>query len=520
MGKQTKIPEVQGLSRVLLAARKSGNVRVVYFGTRDRDSALARLKEASGILNAPLYHFTVSERRRFDAGAMIWRVTGDQPVESVECLRAARPLSEGIVILEDMLPLLRDGDGGNALLRQELAYLTSEHVCGGLVLVFLDAPLAECHLPAVLADQFIRIEEQPPTRRDLEMLARMELPLILHGTGRVADVSTIRDLANQCASNLAGLGRTASREALRDAFADIHGDFSGALRHLAERKQAQLARDLQMRVISAEDVAATEEPIGLDYLLDYLRINRERMSWRGPDRARGVLLIGPPGTGKSMQARAIARQLDLPLVEFAVAALMDSLLGATEKRFHQAYATLKALAPAAVQIDEIDKLFATNGGEQDGGTMSRVMGSLLTFLAECQEPVYVIATANGLKRMGELGATLSRSERLDAIFFVDVPSREAREHILARRLAGRIADAPHVGRDLSRLTQRFTGADLVSVVKQAEARGYAAGSGLTLPLLRSQIESKRPRADSLYAEFQPLRDWAASNCEPAGPTGD
>src|SRR5206468_1648881 len=164
-----------------------------------------------------------------------------------------------------------------------------------------------------------------------------------------------------------------------------------------------------------------ELPIGLDYLLDYLEANKDRMRKIGDQRAKGILLVGPPGTGKTMLARAIGYLVELPVVEFRISSLMNSLLGETERRFSQAFATLEALSPAVVFIDEIEKAFGQSS-ERDGGTMMRCTGALLSWLSDNPYPNWVIGTCNSLTRMGEIGLTMTRSERFDAAFFVDVPS--------------------------------------------------------------------------------------------------
>jgi len=96
------------------------------------------------------------------------------------------------------------------------------------------------------------------------------------------------------------------------------------------------------------DTSDCEDPVGLDYLVEYLQIHKEGMRMSGKKRARGILLVGPPGTGKTMLAKAIGRLVDLPVVEFRISALMNSLLGETETRFAQAFATLEAMAPNVV----------------------------------------------------------------------------------------------------------------------------------------------------------------------------
>ncbi len=218
-----------------------------------------------------------------------------------------------------------------------------------------------------------------------------------------------------------------------------------------------------------------------------------------------------------MLARMIGRIVGLPVIEFKISALMNSHLGETERRFSQAYTTLEAMSPNVVFIDEIEKAFG-DSSENDGGTMMRCTGSLLSWLSDNPYPNFIVATSNSLKRMGEIGLTMTRSERFDAAFFVDVPNTESRRKMLARWLSDKIKDAENVASDCSQITEKFSGADLRSVVKQALTKAEYSGIELTIDMLKTEIESKRNRAIALYDEFQELRRWGRMYCDPAGPT--
>ncbi|MFZ3047111.1 MAG: ATP-binding protein [Desulfatirhabdiaceae bacterium] len=288
-----------------------------------------------------------------------------------------------------------------------------------------------------------------------------------------------------------------------------------AFRALQQQKAGHLRRELAMNVLETEDV---EEPIGLDYLYEYIRAIHPRIQQTGSGRARGILLIGPPGTGKTLLARTVGRLVNLPVVEFRISSLMNSLLGETERRFSQAFETLQAMSPNVVFIDEIEKAFG-DSSERDGGTMMRCTGSLLSWLSDNTFPNYILATSNSLSRMGEIGLTMTRSERFDTLFFVDVPSAESRQLMIHRWLSGKLDRIDELAPKLAEMTEKFSGADIRSVVKQASARAETnQHKNISLALIESEIERKRMRAIALYDEFHELRRWGRTFCEPAGPT--
>lgn len=505
---------VDDLTRVICASQHTHTVRACLLTTRDREYALSMLKETVTACNRPLYHFTLAGRRRYNSSHLQWEVVGGEATDATGLLRQAHELrGGGVVVFEDCAALIRD-DGGDQRLRITLAHLLSaETTSDGLVLIFVEPPEAERYLPSILADQFVRLDVPYPRAEELEGIARAELALATHRVERPMDVAHLRCAAGHLASGLAGLTRSAARDVLRDAFALDPHDLHGALARLQQRKATQLRRALAMNVL---DTTEAEEPIGLDYLVDYLLVTRDKMRLSGPERARGVLLIGPPGTGKTMLARAIGKLVGLPVVEFRLAALMNSLLGETERRFAQAFTTLEAMSPNVVFIDEIEKAFG-DSSERDGGTMMRCTGALLSWLSDNPYPNFIVATSNSLRRMGEIGLTMTRSERFDTSFFVDVPNREARQRMFERWLAGAMEDAAAVARDLADLTDKFSGADVRSVVKQASARAAYAHTPLTRSVLMAEVERKCLRAIALYDEFQNLRHWGRMYCDPAGP---
>ncbi len=503
---------VDDLSRVIEASRVAQNARACLLTTRDREHALTLIKEAVVPGGNPLFHFTVAARRRYQPDKLVWEAMGQgnaDPSALLACVSETK--GGGIFVLEDCMPLLRD-DGGDRNARMKLAdMLCPDEVKEGLVMVFVEPPEAENHLPGMLADQIVRLDVPYPRAQELEVMAREEIAAVVHRVKVMMPVEKIKTSASMLAEGLVSYTRSAARDALRDALSKSPTDLEAAVSHLTQRKASKLSRELSMNVLNIED---TEDPIGLGDLVEYLEVHKDRMRTIGKNRARGILLIGPPGTGKTMLAKAVGKLVGLPVIEFRISSLMNSLLGATERRFAQAFATLEAMAPNVVFIDEIEKAFG-DSSEQDGGTMMRCTGALLSWLSDNPYPNFIVATCNSLKRMGEIGLTMTRSGRFDAAYFVDVPNASARIQMLERWLEGRITDPKAAACTLAADTEKFSGADLHSLVKQAAAKAEHAGHSLTLDDLRAEAGRKRTRVLSLYDEFAELRRWGRIYCEPS-----
>lgn len=505
------------LKRLIQSSKTAHNVRACLLSTRDRDFGLALVKMAASDADCDLHHFTAAGKRHYLRDEIRWETLDATPAEPFALLQQAASLKEGgLVVFEDCVPFMKD-ENGDQRLRMLLAQLLSTENRAhpkGLTLIFLEAPHGDSHLPAILSEQFIRIDIPYPHLEELEDIAREELSVLSHALELGLDLPRIKQEADRLKLGLAGLTRAAARDALRDIITETRHDFKTAAQRLQERKAAQLKRELSMNVLVTENL---EKPIGLDYLMEYIAINKDRMNVYGGERAKGILLVGPPGSGKTMLARSIGKAVNLPVVEFRISALMNSLLGETEQRFARAFAALEAMAPNVVFIDEIEKAFG-DSSERDGGTMMRCTGALLSWLSDNPYPNFIVATSNSLTRMGEIGLTMTRSERFDGCFFVDVPGRASRKAMLCRWLESAADNASAMAEELADLTAKFSGADLRALVKQACARAAFKGEPVTRELLTQEVARKQQRVAALYTEFEGLRHWGRLYCDPAGPT--
>jgi hypothetical protein len=232
-----------------------------------------------------------------------------------------------------------------------------------------------------------------------------------------------------------------------------------------------------------------------------------------PERARdyglpfpkGVLLVGVPGCGKSLCAKAVAMEWQLPLLKLDPGALYNKYIGETEKNFRRAMRTAERLAPVVLWIDEIEKAFSPGGGSEDGGVSMRILGTFLSWLQDRRGDVFVIATANDVTR---LPPELLRKGRFDEIFFVDLPDAESRRATFEIHLRRRNQDP--TGFDLDRLVQAtdgFSGAEIEGVVVSGLYTAFAARAPLGDGILLDEITSTQPLSRTMAEKVQQLRAW-------------
>lgn len=171
---------------------------------------------------------------------------------------------------------------------------------------------------------------------------------------------------------------------------------------------------------------------GMDQLKDWLAKRKKSFSESarayGLPSPKGIVLAGIPGCGKSLTAKCVANAWNLPLIRMDVGALFSKYVGESEGKFQTALDRAEAIAPCILWIDEIEKAFASGGGESDGGTSTRVLNKFLTWMQERKDGVFIIATANDLTKFRQNPEFL-RAGRWDELWFVDLPNIKERLEI-------------------------------------------------------------------------------------------
>jgi hypothetical protein len=362
-------------------------------------------------------------------------------------------------------------------------------------------------LPAELGPAFADVELSPPTREEYYQYLRA----ILADVRKRQDVSLRLngEQIKQLLSHLQGLTLMEVRRLLTASLVEHRALDERVLVAIAAAKGKSVA---QSSVLEYFPVASGFEGLaGMANLKAWL--DKRAALFRDPERAkefgltppRGVLLLGVQGCGKSHTAQAVAVSWKLPMLRLDAGRLYDKYVGATENNLHQALETAERLAPVVLWVDEIEKALAS-GGDADGGVSQRVLGTFLTWLQEKRGSVFVVATANDISR---LPAELLRKGRFDEIFFVDLPTPEVREAILALHLQQRGRDPKAF--DLARLSlsaEGFSGSELAQAVTSALFTAFSSGGVLTTELIESELSSTKPLSVTLGEKVHALRQWA------------
>jgi SpoVK/Ycf46/Vps4 family AAA+-type ATPase len=330
------------------------------------------------------------------------------------------------------------------------------------------------------------------------------------------------DLRSRVIQALKGLTATEAENALSMALYR-HGGFAPEMLETLEQHKAAAIRKSEVLTYLPKERIATEEEIGgYEELLDFIRMRAVAYSPEARrvdlDLPKGIVLLGVPGTGKSMVGKAVARLLKLPLALFDVASVFASLVGESERRMRTALATVEALDGCVLLLDEADK--AVGGAHEargDAGVTRRVFGQLLTWLAEKQDRTFVVATLNRIEGMPP---EFLRKGRFDEVFYADLPEPDERRQILAIHLHKRGIDPQRYGeeewRQLVEATKDFVGSELEELVKAARFLAFEHRKEAT-PTAEELLESARatnPIAKLEAENVRAIRDFCRKRARP------
>jgi ATP-dependent 26S proteasome regulatory subunit len=254
-----------------------------------------------------------------------------------------------------------------------------------------------------------------------------------------------------------------------------------------------------------------------DYLLKKEKIfkNIGEANKYGIELPKGILIVGFPGCGKTLSAKATAQLFKTPLLRLDIGRIMGKYVGESESNLQRAIKTAEAVAPCVLWIDELEKAFAginSQGGASDITT--RLFGQFLTWLQEKKSAVYVVATSNNIEK---LPPEFLRRGRFDELFLVKLPNKTERKAIFESQLAKRKQMSSEIdiysllekSKDNGKTckgTEGFSGADIESVVKEAIEIAFFSNEELTTDILQECINNTISLSETMNEEMKKLEE--------------
>lgn len=360
-------------------------------------------------------------------------------------------------------------------------------------------------LPPEIARYAAVLQMSLPTDEEILALVREEAKLWSDrnsGARIKTDNATLQKLVN----NLRGLPHQDVRRLARGAIVDDGAISDGDLPELSKAKFALMDMD---GVLHFEySTAHLKDIAGLNRLKIWLAERQQAMVGDGQskiDPPKGVLLFGVQGGGKSLAAKAIAGIWGLPLLRLDMAAVYNKYVGETERNLRDALKLADVMSPCILWIDEIEKGLAQNDGEN--ATSKRLLGTLLTWMAERKSRVFLVATSNDISI---LPPELMRKGRFDEIFFVDLPDTEIRRAMFEIHMGKRgLVSSNFDLSELAVMSDGFTGAEVEQAVVSALYSASARAEQPAMEHMRAAIANTRPLSVIMAERMNQLRAWAA-----------
>jgi len=357
----------------------------------------------------------------------------------------------------------------------------------------------------------------PKELQDLITVVEFQLPLedeINQELKRLTDSLNIK-LDSQVFENLARACQGLSLERIRRVLSKIIATYK-----TIDEKSISILLMEKKQIISQTEILeyfTVKETItnlgGLSNLKDWLKKRKTAFSLQaasyGLPTPRGLLLIGLQGTGKSLTAKAIANDWQLPLLKLDVGKLFGGIVGESESRLRQMINVAETISPCILWIDEIDKAFSNTDSKGDSGTSNRVLATFISWLSEKEKPVFVIATANNIDL---LPLEIIRKGRFDEIFFLDLPEKVEREEIFKIHLQ---EFRPKTWKEfnfkeLAESSESFSGAEIRQSIIEGMYHAFYEKREFTTDDICLALNQFIPLANLESDQMVRLQNWASS----------
>ncbi len=419
-----------------------------------------------------------------------------QANDPMEALLAIQELPEKTVVVLRDFHLFLNGDPNPVLLRQ-LKDTLQHAKSRNKPLIILGCRLC---LPPEM--------EREVTVVEFSLTGKEELGQVLDGVLESAALTNLDEKDREAALDAATGLTTIEAE---NAFALSVAESKAIVPTIIAREKAQAVKKNGLLEI-IETKESLDSIGGLDVLKDWLLKRRNAFGKKarayGLPVPKGLLIIGIPGTGKSLTAKATASVFAVPLLRLDAGRIFAGLVGQSEYNLRSVIQTAEAIAPCVLWLDEIEKGMAgsKSSGATDGGTSARVLGTFLAWMQEKSAPVFVVATANDVS---QLPPEMLRAGRWDQLFFVDLPNEKEREAIWGIQIGKHHRDPKDFDtRQLAKATDGLTGSEIEAVFVEALYQAFDDDKEPTDLTIARVLTEFVPLSKTMAEQITGLRNWA------------
>jgi len=479
------------------------HIPIVVIESHDEDRVRKLFAGAAIRFAKPIHSWSITEGlRRIDLGHESHLIEQTQEPEAV-LSHIKNNIYPGVFLLMDFHPYVAEALHTRLIKEIALNYANVAHT-----IVFVSHNFS---IPSELKRLSATFELHLPTAEVLEKIVREEANAWAktHQRRVKTDAKTLALLVR----NLRGVSLNDARQLVRKA---IYNDGAITLADIPVITKAKYEMLDMEGVLSFEfHTAEFSEVGGLKNLKRWLDQRKAAFhgdqSALGLDPPRGMMLLGVQGGGKSLAAKSVAGMWGIPLLRLDFGALYNKFYGETERNLRQSLQIAEAMSPCVLWMDEIEKGVAAGGS--DAGPSQRVLGTLLTWMAEREASVFMVATANDITN---LPPELMRKGRFDEIFFVDLPNAETRHLIFEIHLKKRKFTTESFNlAELAVASEGFSGAEIEQAIVSGLYAAQADKMRLNTAIVLAEIRITRPLSVVMAEQVSALQTWAASRTVPA-----
>lgn len=495
------------MSEKLALLIRSGNP-LIAIETPDEERAVKLVREVAYGMSRPVFEWSMTTGLRPLSGDGILASAVVPAGKVAPVLAFVENSSQSAVYLfKDIGPHCRD-----AHVHRLLRDLLTTCAVTRSTIVLIDA----LPLPQEIKRFTVRFELGWPNAEELEQVVRATFKKIRNESLYEVTARITKREMEQLIQSLRGLSGKEAERVIASAIYDDYTLSTEDLPRIVEAKRTLLGSAGCLEAIAAD--FAPDDLGGLANLKAWLNQRRGGFTHEarefGLEPPRGVLMLGVPGCGKSLCAKVVAADWNMPLLRLDPGVLYQKFIGESESQLRQALSQAESMAPVVLWIDEIEKAFASaTASSADGGLSKRMFGTLLSWMQDHRHPIFIIATANDISA---LPPELMRKGRFDEVFFVDLPNAEAREKILAIHLSRRKRDPANFDlAELAAACEGFGGSEIEQVVVGGLFSAFLEKAELTDRHLLDEMPKTRPLSVLQAERVAELRAWARDRCVPA-----